>query len=469
MAHVSIFCILCTLSFAPFLTGCRSLSVDKQALLITRTDPKKQTEAETTPRTSLPEIEPQDDLPDSPTLSDYLRYAALHNPGLESRFREWRAAIERIPQAKALPDPQLTYGYFVEEVETRVGPQEHQIGISQRFPWFGKTADREDAAARSADIEHNQLMEAQLDLSYRVEAIHNELYFLARSADILGENIELLKQFQQIAINRYRVSAADHPDIIRLQVELGRLEDRLRQLTEIQAPHRARMNATMNRSPESKIPPVIHVRSKITNAQLPELLAIMQENNPVLRALSNEIAMARIQSALAQKEGFPDLTLGLSYTVIGDQKGTSGSGNGEDAVLASLSVNLPVWGGRVQAGIRESTEQRRAASSRKIEAMNQLTADLQQAVFDHHDSQRRVELYQDTLIPKATESLQACLGGFEQGTTDFLELVDTERTLLEFQLELERAIVDRSTSFARIEQLLGTSVPEKTENGRNPK
>ncbi|MEE9371057.1 MAG: hypothetical protein V3W45_06260, partial [Sedimentisphaerales bacterium] len=56
-------------------------------------------------------------------LQDYLRYAALHNAGLKAAFERWKAAIEQIPQAESLPDPKFTYGYFINEVETRVGPQ----------------------------------------------------------------------------------------------------------------------------------------------------------------------------------------------------------------------------------------------------------------------------------------------------------------------------------------------------------
>ncbi len=45
------------------------------------------------------------------TLSDYLAYAALNNPGLEAAFYDWTRALERIPQVKSLPDPRFTYAY----------------------------------------------------------------------------------------------------------------------------------------------------------------------------------------------------------------------------------------------------------------------------------------------------------------------------------------------------------------------
>src|SRR5690554_4183235 len=84
------------------------------------------------------------------TLTDYVRVAMAKNAGLQSRFSEYKAALAQVPQARALDDPMFTYGYFIQEVETRVGPQKHRLGLMQRFPWFGKIEARTDAAAAAA-------------------------------------------------------------------------------------------------------------------------------------------------------------------------------------------------------------------------------------------------------------------------------------------------------------------------------
>ena len=76
------------------------------------------------------------------TLSDYLSYAALNNAGLKAEFEQWKAALEQIPQSRALDDPKFTYSYFIEQVETRVGPQKNKFGIMQTFPWFGEIQAR---------------------------------------------------------------------------------------------------------------------------------------------------------------------------------------------------------------------------------------------------------------------------------------------------------------------------------------
>jgi len=94
------------------------------------------------------------ELTESSGLSDYLAYAALNNPGLEAAFNRWKAALERVPQVKALPDPRFEYKYFIKEVETRVGPQQHSFGVSQVLPWFGKLDLRGEVAGEAAVEKH---------------------------------------------------------------------------------------------------------------------------------------------------------------------------------------------------------------------------------------------------------------------------------------------------------------------------
>jgi cobalt-zinc-cadmium efflux system outer membrane protein len=108
--------------------------------------------------------EPPADANAPQTLSEYLRYAALNNAGLKAAFEEWKAALEQIPQAKALPDLRFTYRYLIESVETRVGPQRQRFSLLQTFPWFGKIAARTDAAAAVAKAAQQRYEGGKLQL-----------------------------------------------------------------------------------------------------------------------------------------------------------------------------------------------------------------------------------------------------------------------------------------------------------------
>lgn len=462
MVRISLRCLAGSALTLVVLAGCSSRSPFTDTFDADRSRHPQAVRADTStpPRSYGDESAQLPVLDETAKLEDYLRYAALENPGLEAMFQDWKAAVERLPQVSALPDPRFTYGYYLGEVETRVGPMQHSLALSQTFPWFGKLQDREDAAARDANAAYERFEAARLALFLRVERAYNELFYLKRSIDITHEHIELLQQFERVARSRYRVAAASHPDLIKIQVELGTLEDRLRQLRDLRDPYTARLNAALNRPSGSPVPWPTAVSEREVSVDDEKLLATLLERNPELLSLQEEIERERINAEVARKDGYPDFTVGLAYTVIGERNDVSLDENGDDAVLGTLSVNIPIWREKYDAGVREAIARRLAAVGRRSEATNRLASELQEALFEHEDARRRVALYRDTLIPKATESLQASLSSFEQGQSDYLDLIDTQRTLLEFQLAIERALVDRATSAARIERLVGVPLIE---------
>ncbi len=193
-------------------------------------------------------------LDDSASIEDYLAYAALNNPGLEAAFNLWKAALERVLQEETLPDPRFTYRNFIREVETRVGPQKQSLGLSQLFPWFGKLALRGNVAAEAAKAARQRYEDEKLKLFFEVKDAFYEYYYLGQAIDVVKENYELLEYLERVARARYKTASAGHPDVIRAQVELGKLEDQLKSLRDLLTPVIARLNAVLNRPTNMKIP-----------------------------------------------------------------------------------------------------------------------------------------------------------------------------------------------------------------------
>jgi len=161
------------------------------------------------------------------TLDDYLAFAALKSPSLRRAFYYWKATLEKTGYAGALPDPMITYGHFIENVETRVGPQNRKFSIKQSFPWFGTLGSRNDIANEVANATFRKYQAEKLKLFYSVRTAYYDLYYLGRDIAITKDNFELLKYWESVARTKYKVALRKHPDIIKVQVELGKLEDRL--------------------------------------------------------------------------------------------------------------------------------------------------------------------------------------------------------------------------------------------------
>jgi outer membrane protein TolC len=400
------------------------------------------------------------ELADAAGLDDYLTYAALNNPGLEAAFNRWKAAVERVPQVSALPDPRFSYRYYVREVETRVGAMRQGFGLSQTFPWLGKLARRADAAAEAAKAARQRFEAAGLALRYAVNDAYAEYYYLGRSLAIVRENLRLVRHMEQVARTRYKAAAAGHPDVIRAQVELGKLEDRLNSLRDLRRPIVAKLNAALNRPADAELPwpqALPQRRVRFTDAQV---LAWLAASNPELKAMDAETAAARHETELARKDYFPDLTLGVEFVdVAGPVGGMRPSDAGKDAVAVMASINLPIWYGKLSAGVREARHRQWAAALARRQRANELASTLKLAVYRFRDAQRKVGLYRNTLVPKAIEAVKTAESAFRAGTTSFTDLIDAQRVLLEFELAAERAAADRVQRLAGLETLIGRPVP----------
>ena len=435
--------------------GCESESQQSEAFLVSSNYSFLSDNAikyENTP--SLPKLNEQS------KLSDYLTYAALNNPGLEAAFNRWKAALERVPQVRSLPDPRFNYRYFVEQVETRVGAQKQAFGIAQMFPWFGKLKLRGDAATDAAHAAGQRYETAKLKLFFRVKDTYYEYYYLARAIAIVEENIQLVKNFESVARTRYKAAVGKHPAVIRAQVELGKLEDRLKTLQDLRGPIVAKLNAALNRPAEASLLWPKQIEEESVSFTDQQLLGWMANSNPELRALEFEIAKSRTKIDLAKKDYYPDITFGMDFIDTADATGAmSPSDSGKDPVIAMFSVNIPIWREKLEAGVREARHRYTSTLRDKTQKLNTLNAQLKLALYRFRDGERKIDLYRDTLLPKAVESVKASEASFRAGGNTFLDLIDAQRVMLAFELAYERALSNRAQKLAELEMLVGKQIP----------
>ena len=160
-------------------------------------------------------------------LEGYLEVAGKNNPGLQSRFNDYMAALEIVPQVKALPDPQVAFGYFIKPVETRLGPQELRISASQMFPWFGTLEARGSVASQTAKAKYEAFEDAKSSLFNEVRATYYNIYFTGKAIEITVENLDILSTFRNLALIKIEAGLASPVDEYRIEIEIGELENQL--------------------------------------------------------------------------------------------------------------------------------------------------------------------------------------------------------------------------------------------------
>ncbi len=402
------------------------------------------------------------ELPENPSLADYLRIAQRRSPDLEASYRRWQAAREEIARRGSFPDPQLSFAWFAEEVETRVGPQKQRLSLRQRLPWFGTLGLREESAEARAAAAESRHDSRRLELRRDVTVAWYDLYELGRALTLTRENVSLLEDLERSVDVKYRTSLATHADLVRIRVERDLLEERVRSLEDRARAVTVRMNAFLHRPAEARVP-LPHALPVLTVSPSAERVrAAVRELSPALRVRESEVASAAAAERLARRGRWPDWTFGVDWIRTDEsQSPAPPPDSGQDALAVSLAVEVPLFRGKYDGVVRE-TEQRLAAARAAREAeVDQLIAAAEDALFRWRDAERREELYRTSLLPQAREALNVTRTAYETGGRGFLDLIESQRLLLEFELTRARALADRGRSAAELERITGRSWTEE--------
>jgi cobalt-zinc-cadmium efflux system outer membrane protein len=399
-------------------------------------------------------------IPDPLSLSWCLERAAQANPRIAMDVASLAAASERVGPSGALEDPRIAYeasnipiGDFNFSSTPLSG---NQLGLKQKVPFPGVLGNREAAARASAKAAGWQVEDRRLRIAATVERAWAELGFADRALAITDRNIDFLRQLTRIAETKYSVGTGLQQDVLRAQVELTRLlNERLARIATI-ARAEATLGALLDLPPDIELPMTEELTDQAALPKLPDLLSRIEAQSPLLKQLEDRIDEAEHLQKVAKFEGYPDFDLGVGYRI---RRNVSGDPvNGDDFFSAGVTIRLPVdrkkWQARVAE--REALTRRARAEYRSVRAelrdrLRSRFASLQQA-----DSE--VDLVGAGLIPQARQSLESTRSGYEVDKVDFLSLIDSQVSLLEAELRLERAWADRRAAFAAVEAEVGETL-----------
>ena len=369
-------------------------------------------------------------------LDSLLQAAERANPSLRAARLRAEARALKDPQASALPDPTVQATGHVAPTVTARGPQRSQWQVRQSIPFPGKRGLRGEVAALGADAAKADAEALAQTLALRIETAYYELYRVQRRAALLRAFEEQLRQFESAASTRYEVGDGSQQAILKAQVERGRLEMRREALRADRASALQSLARLTGRSDlEAPSQPV-------DIAALTELreggTTTSEEavgSRPEAEALRRRIDRAESESALARRAFWPDFTVGAAYTDVRRDDLTP-TMTGRDAFSVSLGVSLPLWRGKQEARLEEAQVERRRAEAELDDFRLQVQADVHDLRERLRRQRRQLTLLGEQLLPQAETSLEATLSAYKAGRTDFLDLLDAERTL--FQLQMNR-------------------------------
>jgi outer membrane protein, heavy metal efflux system len=398
-------------------------------------------------------------------LAKLIVEAENNNPQILAARHAWKAATLAPSQASAPPDPQITVQQFaVGSPRPFAGFSNSDfayvgLGISQDLPYPGKLRLRGEIAQQDAAAEGERYETVKRAVIEQLKAAYFRLSFEHQELQILDRDAKLLDEMAKIAEARYRVGQGNQQDLLKAQLEQTKL---LRDGAMHHQEHlslQAQLRQILNRLPgQPDVLPMPLTETPLSYT-VDELLAMLRDQNPEVRAQEEMVRHQSLQVELAKKDFYPDFNVQYMWEHTAEQF--------RDYYMLSFGVRIPIYRSRRQRPELAQAAEELHSSRRQYEGQ------VQQSYFDTRDqyiqaetAARILKMYREGLVPQAASTFKAGLAAYEANRQDFETLVNSFLDVLQLDEEYWRTLLDHEMAMARLEQITGTTFDKSVSQTR---
>ncbi len=388
--------------------------------------------------------------PDTLGLTEAVALVREANPMLRAARLRADAAAERVPQAGALPDPQLSFGLMNRPVGG-FGTDEpmtmNSIQLTQRFPWPGQLGFKEERERHLATAEALDAEEIERSLVARVTGVYYGLAYMDRAIAIMVETRDLLRNFLDVSSTMYAVGAGLQQDVLQAQVAVARMTEDITVMEQDRVAMAARLNALLGRAATVPIPGLVLPPPGDTLPGVDSLMALAASARPALLAAQARIEAAEAGYRQARRELYPEFMVSLAY---GQRP------QFDDMATVMLGVNIPLFAGARQLPMRrEMAAMRATEEAMERDLLNDTFAALTELRAEAERASRLSRLYAEAILPQARAAVESALSAYRVGGVDYMTLVENEMTVNRYQIETARLAAEYHRAVAELEALVG--------------
>ncbi len=368
------------------------------------------------------------------TLDEYFKIAAENNPGLQSKYKEFEAALQKVHQVNSLPDPTVSFSYFFPKMMS----QRASISLTQMFPWFGTLSAQGNAAALMAEAQYQSFLDAQNQLFYEVSAAYYPLYELNRLREIEQKNIDILESYKSIANSKFKNGLAPMVDVLRVDIML---KDAITSLNILEMKEKS-LKTTFNKLLNRDVTEEVAIDTAFATETLQDSFRrdSIATNNPLLSALDLKIKASEASEIAIQKDGLPKLGVGLDYAIMD---------NGKNIVMPMISVSIPIFRKKYNAAKKEAQLMQDSYALQKMEVANSLISNYEMTWFEVQQQRELILLY-DQQTKESNQSLNLLFSAYSNSGKDFEEVLRMQQQLLEYEKMKATAEVAYHTALAKL-------------------
>ena len=387
-------------------------------------------------------------------LDALIAEALQKNPGVQSALRQVDALRHRIPQAKTVPDATVSVGWAgnITPFSVQQGDPSSYRGISasQSIPFPGKLRLRGQIADREAEAAYWDYEAARRNLVADVKLAYYDYFAAFKAVDITQKNKELLQKLSSIAEARYRVGKGVQQDVLRSQVEISLLEQRLTVFEQQLDTAQVRLNTLLYRDPETLLPPPALFEPAPIGHSLDELYTLAREQDTGLQREQRMIERNQYAVNLAKKDYRPDFSVAYMYQQRPDIQDMHGF---------TVTANIPIfYRTKQREAVREQTEQLASSECSKENRQTELSFAVKQQYLLAKSSEQLLKLYSQAVVPQSSLALESSMAAYQVGTVDFLTILTNFTVVLDYQVSYYRELANYQMSLANLEPLVGAEL-----------
>ena len=389
--------------------------------------------------------------------------ALQNNPEVSAAKIKWEVFKEKIPQSYALEDPMFSFGIINLPTSFNFNQEDmtmKELAISQKFPFPGKRPLMKEMASKEAEAVSTEVQGKVHQIIKDVKAAYYDLSHNYRTTEVTQRNKRILEDFAKIAETRYAVGEGIQQDVLKAHVEVSKMVDDLLMLTQRKKVLEAKLNALLNRSPETPIGEPEEVVFRKFPFTVEELQKMALEMNPTLKGMQKMIEAKEKANALAKKEYYPDFKFLFAYGLRGELNGMK-----QDNMLTwMVEMNIPIFYKSKQERKVAETKAEILATQAQYRAMkNEVLFMVTDMVSMVQRSERQIDLYKTGIIPQASLQINSAMSAYRVNKADFMTLLDSQMTLYKYELEYHQALTEYEKSIANIGATIGKQFMEGGE------
>lgn len=385
------------------------------------------------------------------SLDDYLKLAAENNTELKASFIEYQMALQDVKGVGALPDPNVSFGYFISTPETRVGAQQFKISAKQMFPWFGTLNSKEDVYSKIAKIKYRKFEDKKNKLFFRVKSSYFKVYEWQEAVTFKKEFLVDLELLRKLVLTKYKTGGR-LSDVLQLDIKIE--EAKMENESILDKKNSVESNFTQWLNVEEGVVVDIPKKLQLHKITLNGVVDSLLRNNLLLSQKDLQIEASKLQIIVAEKLALPQIGLGLDYVNVSERADVENLiDNGKDIFMPMVSISIPFFDSRKKADREMAKLKSLKYQSEREQLVFSLKDALNKAIFDYNEAVRKEKLAKkQSQLAEQTRSL--IVNEYSTGTADIQELIYIYQKILDYKFAHAKAITEINTSVAFLYELI---------------